>query len=104
MSKRSDQRCGKNKFYDEFTYLVEGTHGSTGWGNHIVDEEEESVFWSQMDAFADEKVKLSNSQIRGNQVFFLVQISNTSFGSFLHNYLFGKQGLHSKKKVNWVHT
>ena len=68
-------------------YLVEGTHCGTGWGNHIVDEEEKSILWSEMDTLANEEVELSNSEIRRYKVLLLVQVSNTSLRSLLNDDL-----------------
>jgi hypothetical protein len=47
-------------------FLVQGSHGSTCWRNDIVNEEEESIFRSEVDPLADQKVELANSQIRWN--------------------------------------
>ena len=44
--------------------LVQGTHGSAGWWNYILDEKEQGIFGSQMDALANKKVKLANCMER----------------------------------------
>ena len=68
-------------------FLVQGSHGSRGWWNHIVNEEKEGILWSQMDPLSDQEVELSNSQVRGNQVLLLVQVSNPCFGSLFNDHL-----------------
>lgn len=46
-----------------FVYLVKIAHGGAGGWNHIVDEEEQSVFRTQVDTLANEKVELADGQV-----------------------------------------
>ena len=66
-------------------YLVEAAHGGGGGRNDIVDEEEESVLWPEADPLPDEEVKLAYCQVRGNEVFLLVQVSDSRLGRLLHD-------------------
>lgn len=66
-------------------YLVEAAHGGGGGRNDIVDEEEESVLRPEADPLPDEEVKLANCQVRGNEVFLLVQVSDPRLGRLLHD-------------------
>merc|ERR550519_48211 len=61
-------------------FLIQRPHGGRGGGNDVVDKEEQSVLGSETDPLPDEEVELANSEIGGDQVLFLVQIANTSFG------------------------
>jgi len=51
----------------------------------IVDEEEERVLGSQLDALADEEVKLAHGEVVGHEVFLLVEVSDARFGRFFHD-------------------
>ncbi len=68
-------------------YLVEGAHGGARGRDHIVDEEEKSVLRAKVDPFSNQKVELAHGQIGGDQILLLVQVSNTSFRSLLHDHL-----------------
>lgn len=52
--------------------LVKAAHRGGGWGDDIVYEEKQGIFGAQADSLTNEEVKLSDSQIRGNEVFLLV--------------------------------
>lgn len=68
-------------------FLVDGGECCTRRGDLIVDKEEESLLRAEVDSLPDEEVELANSQVRGNQVFLLVQVTDPCLGSFLHNDL-----------------
>jgi len=68
-------------------FLIECAHGGASWRNDVVDKEEQGVFGSQMNPFADQEVKLSHRQVGRNQILLFVQIANPGFRSFLNNYL-----------------
>jgi len=56
--------------------LIDRTHeGSVGW-DRIAAEQKEGFFGRQLDAFANDIVKLSHGQIRRYQVLFLVNVGN----------------------------
>lgn len=82
--------------------LVESTHRSTGGGDHIVDKEEQGVFWPQVDPLADEKVELPDGQVRRYQILLLVQITNPCFGCLFHNYLKNKGNKQNKSSKTVV--
>jgi len=67
-------------------FLIKGSHGCRCWWDDVVDKKEEGILWSKMNSFPDEEVELTDSQIRWNQILLLVQVSNTSFWSFLNNH------------------
>lgn len=66
--------------------LIESSHGGAGRGDDVVDKEEEGILGSEVDALADEEVELSDSEIRGDEVLLLVQVSNARLGRLLHNH------------------
>jgi len=65
--------------------LVEAAHGGGSRGDHVVDEEEESVLWPQADSLPDEEVELAHRQVRRHQVLLLVQLCDPGLGSSLHD-------------------
>jgi len=67
-------------------FLVERAHGRARRRNHVVHEEEQSILWPQMDSLADEEVELANGQIRGHEVFLLIQISDARLWCLLHDH------------------
>lgn len=67
--------------------LVQRANGGRGRWNDIVDEEEEGVLGTQLDALTNQKVKLAHSQIRGDEILLLVQVANASIGCLLHDHL-----------------
>ena len=69
--------------------LIQGTHGGTCWWNDVVYKEEESILRTKMNSFTDEEVELSNGEIWWYKVFFLVEVTNSSFWCFL-NYNLNK--------------
>ncbi len=72
------------------THLVKRSHGGRRRRNRIVDKEEKGLFRTKMDPLADQKVKLTHSQVRGNQVLLLVHFIDPSLGSLLNNHLNNK--------------
>ena len=69
------------------THLVEGAHGCTRRRNDVVDEEEECVFGSKVNALANEEVELSDGQVGWHEILLLVEITYSCFRRFLHNHL-----------------
>ena len=59
-------------FNTSSAYLIESPHSCTGRRNHIINKEEESVLWSQVNSLSDEEVELSHCEIWRHQVFFLI--------------------------------
>lgn len=68
-------------------YLIEASHCCTCWRNHIVNKEEKSVLGTKMNAFADEKIELSNGQITWHEILLLVEITDARLRCFFHNHL-----------------
>lgn len=79
-------------------YLIQGAHCSRCRWNHIINKEKQCIFWSQMDSFSNKKIKLTNSQIWGNQILFLINISNTRLWCFFYDHLSTK--INGKKTGN----
>lgn len=69
------------------SYLVQGAHGCRCWGNDIVDEEEECILGTQVNAFTYKKIELAHSQIGGYQILLFVQITNARLRCFLNDHL-----------------
>lgn len=68
-------------------FLIQSSHCSTSWGDNIVDKEKEGILWSQVNSLADQEVELANSQVWWDQVFLLIQITNSSFWCLFDNNL-----------------
>jgi len=66
-------------------FLIKRSHCSRGRRNDVVDKKEKRVLWSETDPLSDQEVKLTHSQVRGNQVLFLVEITNSSFWRLFHD-------------------
>lgn len=64
-------------------FLVQRSHGGRRGWDHVVDEEEEGIFGSQMDALPDEEVELAHGEVRRHQVLLLVEVTETSSRGFL---------------------
>jgi len=64
-------------------FLVKVSHCGAGRGDDVVDKEEESVLGSKADAFPDQEVKLSDSQVRWYEVLLFVQVPDSSPGGLL---------------------
>ena len=43
--------------------LINGAHEGGGWGQDLVDEDEDSLLWCELDAFPDHVDELSHSEI-----------------------------------------
>lgn len=68
-------------------FLVQTAHcRRSGW-NQVVDKEEQCILRLQMDSLSDQEVKLTHSQVRWNQILFLVQVPDPGFGSLFHDHL-----------------
>lgn len=64
-------------------YLVELSHRGHGLGDDVVDEEEQSIFWAELDALANQEVELSDGEVGWHQVLLLVQVTKTRLRGFL---------------------
>jgi hypothetical protein len=52
--------------------IINTAHESSCGGEHGIDEDENSLLWRELDALANHINELSNSQICGDQIFFLI--------------------------------
>ena len=43
--------------------LIDGTHEGSGWGQDLVDEDEDGLFWRELDTFPNHVDELSHSEI-----------------------------------------
>ena len=43
--------------------LIDGTHEGSGWGQDLVDEDENGLFWCELDTFPDYVDELSHSEV-----------------------------------------
>jgi len=66
--------------------LVQLAHCRHRLWNDIVHEEEEGIFWAQVNSFTDEKVELAHGEIGRHEIFLLVQISKTRLGCLLDDH------------------
>ena len=53
----------------------------------IVDEEEQGVLGSQLNALADEKIELAHGEVAWHQILLLVKVSDSRCGRLLHDDL-----------------
>lgn len=56
--------------------LVDGRHQGRCRGENLVDKDEDGLLRGELDALADHVDKLTNSQVRGDEVLFLVDLGN----------------------------
>jgi len=68
-------------------YLIQSSHCRAGGRNHIVDEEEESIFRAEVNSLTDQKIKLTNGKIGWHKILLLIQFTNSCFWQLLHNHL-----------------
>ena len=69
-------------------FLVERADSCRGWRNDVVYEKEQCILGPELDTFTDQKVKLSNSQVRGYEILLFVEIANSGIGGLFNNYLY----------------
>jgi len=67
-------------------FLIERAHCGWCWWDHIVNEEEQCIFWAQINSFANEEVELAYRQVGWNQILFLVQVTDACFWGLLYNH------------------
>lgn len=67
--------------------LIQGTHCGRSGRNQVIDEEEERILWLQVDPFPDQKVELSDGQVRRHQVLLFVQVPDPSLRCLFHDHL-----------------
>lgn len=52
--------------------LIDGTHQRSGGWQHLIHEDEDGLFWRELDAFADDIDELADSEVGRDKVFLLV--------------------------------
>lgn len=67
--------------------LIQLAHSSAGGRDRVVDKEEQSILWPQVNSLPDQEVELPNCKIRWDKILPLVQIRYSGFGCLLHNNL-----------------
>jgi hypothetical protein len=68
-------------------FLVNASHRGRCRRNLIVHEEEQSFFGPKMDPLSNKEVKLANSQVRWDEIFLFVQVTDAGFRSLLDDDL-----------------
>lgn len=67
--------------------LVQIVHGGRRRRDYVVNEEEQRVFWPQVNALSDQEIELANGQIGWYQILFLIQIADSGPRRFLDDDL-----------------
>ena len=52
--------------------LVDARHQGSGWGENLVDEDEDGLLGGELDALADDVDELANGEVGWNEILFLV--------------------------------
>jgi len=66
--------------------LINGAHKSSRRGKNLIDEDENGLFWGELDALSDHVDELPNSQIRRHQILFLIDGCDVAFFDLLADY------------------
>jgi len=73
--------------------VVDAAHKSCRGRKHLIDEDENSLLWRQLDALANHIHKLADGEICGHQVLLLVDRGDVRFLNLFANDLSKKQRL-----------
>lgn len=65
--------------------LIKRAQGRARGRDHVINEEKEGIFGTQVDPLPNEEVELPNGQVGWNQILLFVQIADASFRSLLHD-------------------
>jgi len=71
--------------------LVDRAHQSRGRWQHLVDEDEDRLLGRKLDPLADNVDELTDCQVRGDQVFFLIDGSDIRLLDLLADNLFERR-------------
>ena len=52
--------------------LVDARHQGSGWGQNLVDEDEDGLLGGELDALADDVDELADGEVGWNEILFLV--------------------------------
>jgi hypothetical protein len=69
-------------------FLVDATHKGSCWGEHLIDEDEDSLLGGELDSLADDVDELADGQVGWHQVLLLVDGRDVALLDFLANNLF----------------
>jgi len=67
--------------------LVDARHERGGRGQDLVDEDEDGLLGRELDALADDVDELAYGQVRGDQIFLLVDGRDVGFFNLLADHL-----------------
>ena len=67
--------------------LVDGTHQRGARGQDLIDEDEDGLLGTKLDAFADDVDELADGQVGGDQVLLLVDGGDIGLLDFLADHL-----------------
>jgi len=59
--------------------LIDGAHQSGGWRQDLIDEDENGLFWGELDTLADNVYKLTDGEIAGNEILLLIDSGDVGF-------------------------
>ena len=68
-------------------FLVNGRHQCGGGRKDFIDENENSLFRSEFDAFTNDVAELADCQVGGDKVLFLIDDGDIGFLYLLANHL-----------------
>lgn len=68
--------------------FVDTAHESSGWGEYLIDKDEDGLLGRQLDAFSDHVDELAYGEICGYQIFLLVDGSDVRLLDLLADNLF----------------
>lgn len=60
-------------------FFVDAAHEGGGWGENLIDEDEDSLLRGELDALTDHVDELAHGEIGGDEVLFLVDGSDVRF-------------------------
>ena len=56
--------------------LIDRAHKRGSWRKHLIDEDEDGLLWTELDALADHVHELADGEIGGNEILLLVDGSD----------------------------
>jgi hypothetical protein len=69
-------------------FLVDAAHERGGGRQHLIDKDEDGLFWAELDALADHVDELAHRQVGGDQVLLLVDGGDVGFFYFFADDLY----------------
>ena len=68
--------------------LIDGAHQRSRRRKDLIDENEDGLFWGELDALADDVDELADCEVGGDKILLLVDGCDVGFFDFLADYLF----------------